>query len=145
MWKWKSLSCVQPFVTPWTIYSSGQNTGVGSRPLLQGISPTQGFNPGLLHCRRILYHLSHQRSPQLKYRLCLKAARSKGEKGLMEMWVERSFHPGHRGRKRTLLSPGFCFYLMVQLQGGSHAPCVTGRTWRKHEDCYAHPWSWTIR
>ena len=35
-------------------------TGVGSRSLLQGIFPTQGSNPGLLHCRWILYHLSHQ-------------------------------------------------------------------------------------
>ena len=31
--------------------------------LLQGISPTQGSNPSLLHCRRILYSLSHQGSP----------------------------------------------------------------------------------
>ena len=31
--------------------------------LLQGISPTQGSNVGLPHCRQILYHLSHQRSP----------------------------------------------------------------------------------
>ena len=38
--------------------SSGQNTGVGSLSLLQGIFPTQGSNPGLLHCRWILYQLS---------------------------------------------------------------------------------------
>ena len=31
--------------------------------LLQGIFPTQGLNLGLLHCRQILYHLSHQGSP----------------------------------------------------------------------------------
>ena len=43
--------------------SPGKNTGVGSCFLLQGISPTQGLNPGLLHCRWILYHLSHQGSP----------------------------------------------------------------------------------
>ena len=36
-----------------------KNTGVGCRALLQGIVPTQGLNPGLLHCRRILYRLSH--------------------------------------------------------------------------------------
>ena len=36
----------------------GQNTGVGSLSLLQGIFPTQGSNPGLPHCRRILYYLS---------------------------------------------------------------------------------------
>ena len=44
--------------TPWS--SPGQNTGVGSHSLLQGIFPTQGSNPGLPHCRRILYQLSHQ-------------------------------------------------------------------------------------
>ena len=32
-------------------------------PFLQGIFPTQGLNPGLLHCRQILYHLIHQGSP----------------------------------------------------------------------------------
>ena len=41
---------------PWN--SPGQNTGVGSLSLLQGIFPTQGWNPGLLHGRRILYQLS---------------------------------------------------------------------------------------
>ena len=39
-----------------------KNTGVGSLSLLQGIFLTQGSNPGLPHCRRILYHLSHQGS-----------------------------------------------------------------------------------
>ena len=38
--------------------SPGQNTGVGSLSLLQGIFPTQGLNPGPPHCRRILYQLS---------------------------------------------------------------------------------------
>ena len=32
---------------------------VGSHSLLQGIFLTQGLNPCLLHCRWILYHLSH--------------------------------------------------------------------------------------
>ena len=40
-----------------------QNAGVGSLSLLQGIFPTQGSNPGLPHCRKILYQLSHQGSP----------------------------------------------------------------------------------
>ena len=44
-WKWKSLS------------------GVGSLSLLQEIFPTQGLNPGLLHCRLIPYQLSHKGSP----------------------------------------------------------------------------------
>ena len=42
--------------------SPGQNAGVGCQALLQGIFPTQGSNPGLAHCRRILYRLSHQGS-----------------------------------------------------------------------------------
>ena len=41
------------------------NTGVGSPSLLQGIFPTQGSNPGLQHCRRILYQLSHRGSPRI--------------------------------------------------------------------------------
>ena len=43
--------------------SPSKNTRVGSHCLLQGIFPTQGSNPGLQHCRQILYHLSHQGSP----------------------------------------------------------------------------------
>ena len=46
---------------PWN--SPGKNTGVGYHFLLQGIFPTQGLNPGLLHCRQMLYHLSYQGSP----------------------------------------------------------------------------------
>ena len=49
--------------SPWN--SPGQNTGVDSHSLLQGIFPTQGSNPGLLHCRWILYQLSHQGSPRI--------------------------------------------------------------------------------
>ena len=44
--------------SPWN--SPGQNTGVGSLSFLQGIFPTQGSNPGLLHCRWFLYQLSHK-------------------------------------------------------------------------------------
>ena len=48
---------------PWN--SPGQKTIVGSHSLLQGIFTIQGSNPGLLHCRWILYQLSHQGSPVL--------------------------------------------------------------------------------
>ena len=43
--------------------SAGKNTGVGSHSLFQGIFPTQGSKLGFLHCRQILYCLSHQGSP----------------------------------------------------------------------------------
>ena len=45
---------------PWNF--PGKNTGVGCHILLQGIFPIQGLNLGLLHCRQILYCLSHQGS-----------------------------------------------------------------------------------
>ena len=51
---------------PWK--SPGKNTGVGSHSLLQGIFPTQGSNPGLLHCKWILYCLSHQGNPVIVFR-----------------------------------------------------------------------------
>ena len=63
----KSRSVVSDSLRPHGLYSPwnspGQNTGVGSLSLLQGIFPTQGWNPGLLHCRRILYQLSHKENP----------------------------------------------------------------------------------
>ena len=71
----KSLSHVRLSATPWTMASQalcpwdspGKNTAVGCHVLLQGIFPTQGLNPCLLHlllCRWILYCLSHQGSPE---------------------------------------------------------------------------------
>ena len=67
--KWSESSSVmsdslQPheLYSPWN--SLGHNTGVGSISLLQGIFPTQRLNPGLLHCRQILYQLSHKWSPR---------------------------------------------------------------------------------
>ena len=65
----ESHSVVSDSLRPHALYSPwnspGQNTGVGSLSLLQGIFPTQGLNPGLLHCRRILYQLSHKGSPRI--------------------------------------------------------------------------------
>ena len=49
--------------SPWN--SPGQNTVVGSLSLLQGIFPTQGLNPGLPHCKWIIYQLNHQGSPRI--------------------------------------------------------------------------------
>ena len=50
--------------SPWN--SPGQNTGVDSLSLLQGIFPTQESNPSLPHCRQILYQLSHRGSKRGK-------------------------------------------------------------------------------
>ena len=70
---------------PWN--PPGQNTGLGSLSLLQGIFSTQGPNPGLLHCRWILYQLSH-----------------KGSRSILE-WVAYAFSRGSsRPRNRTGVS-----------------------------------------
>ena len=57
------LHGLQPsrLLCPWS--SPNKNTGVDSYAFFQGIFPTQGLNPGFLHCRQILYYLSHQGSP----------------------------------------------------------------------------------
>ena len=68
--KWVKItqSCPTLF-DPHELYSTwtspGQNIGMGSLSLLQGIFPTQGSNPDLLHCRQILYQLSHKGSPRI--------------------------------------------------------------------------------
>ena len=54
-WMWKSLSRVRLFATPWN--SLGQNTGVGSLFLLQGIFTTQWSKPGPPHCRQFALRL----------------------------------------------------------------------------------------
>ena len=55
-------SALQADSSPAEPQGNSKNTGVGSLSLLQGIFPTQGSNPGLLHCRWILYQLSHKES-----------------------------------------------------------------------------------
>ena len=54
---------LQGLYSPWD--SPGQNTGAGSLSFLQGILLTQGWNPGLPHCRWILYQLSHRGNPRI--------------------------------------------------------------------------------
>ena len=68
--------------SPWN--SPGQNTGMGSLSLLQEIFPTQESNPGLPHCRWILYQLSHQENEKRE----LKCHRAKNR----ETPVSVSFH-----------------------------------------------------
>ena len=62
-------------------YFPGKNTGVGCHLLLQGIFPTQGLNLGLLHRRRILYHLSHQGSPDLSLLQIIFQMATRGQTG----------------------------------------------------------------
>ena len=65
----ESRSVMSTSLQPHGLYSSwnspGQNTGVGSLSLLQGLFPAQGLNPSLPHCRRNLYQLSQKGSPRI--------------------------------------------------------------------------------
>ena len=72
LWEWsesEGCSVVSDSLWPHGLYnpwnSPGQNTGVGSLSLLQGIFQTQGLNPGLRHHRQILYQLNHKGSPKI--------------------------------------------------------------------------------
>ena len=74
-------SVMSDSAAPWTVAplsmpgssvhgdSSGKNTGVDCHALLWGILPTQELNPGLLHCKLILYHLSQQGNPYIYLRV----------------------------------------------------------------------------
>ena len=77
--------------SPWN--SPGQNTGVGSLSLLQGIFQTQESNWGLLHCRRVLYQLSYQGSPA-PGGMPLNCVPHSGEQGVREMKTQFSSSPG---------------------------------------------------
>ena len=65
----ESCSVLSDSLQPHGLYSPwncpGQNTEVGTLSLLQGIFSTQASNPGLPHCRQILYQLNHSGSPRV--------------------------------------------------------------------------------
>ena len=86
---------VHDLYSPWD--SPGQNTGVASLSLLQGIFPTQGSNPGIPQCRQILYQLSHQESPRI-----------------LE-WVAYSFSSGSSQTQESNLCLLHCRQILYQL------------------------------
>ena len=96
---------------PWN--SPGQNTGVGSLSLLQGIFPTEGSNPDLLHCRRTLYQLSHQESPKSHKTFWANSGRwwRTGKPGVLHFMGSRRVRhnlgtePPPPPRQRTLWAP----------------------------------------
>ena len=82
MWVKVTQSCLilcDP-MDPWN--SPVQNTGVSSLSLRQGIFPTQGLNPDLLHFRRFLYQLSHKGSPRILERVAYPFSRDLPDPGI---------------------------------------------------------------
>ena len=65
---WKSVSRVWLFATPWTVVHGILQARILEWvlvPFSRVIFPTQESNPGLPHCRQILYQLSHKGSPKI--------------------------------------------------------------------------------
>ena len=119
--KWKSLSRVRLLAAPWTVACQaplwnfpGQNAGVGSCSLIQGIFPTQGLNPGPLHCRLIVQHLSHQgsliASPQNLTLKCTPQIYSRKKAA-----VENSLICPFQGPREVLVLTGCCPFLVPLL------------------------------
>ena len=102
--------------SPWN--SPGQNTGVGSLSLLQGIFPSHGSNPGLLHCRWILYQLSHQRSPRIL-------------EWVAYPYSSRSFQPGNQTGVSCIAGIFFTNWAMREAPRGwdGFIESPTQRTW----------------
>ena len=89
-WVSESLLVVSDSLWPHGLYSPwnspGQNTGIGSLFLLQGIFPTQGLNPGLPHCRWIPYQLSLKGSPLKWVGLSNSYSFPLGDVTLLKVW-----------------------------------------------------------
>ena len=127
----RSLSCVWLSAPSWTVAlqtplsmgnSPGKNTGVGSHSLLQGIFPTQGWNLGLLHCRQILYHLSHQEARGQLF--CTTEASTSGPTGL---WVSMvRIHAWVSGDPRLLTRHALCMYTCCLCSHYVWELCVPG-------------------
>ena len=121
MWlRWKVKVKITDFLRPHELYSPwnspGQNTGVGSHCLLQGIFPTQGLNPGLPHCRQILYQLGHQGSPRIlewvAYPFSSRSSRPRNQTGVsciaggfFTVWATREarLRWGNVGKKKKIV------------------------------------------
>ena len=117
--------------SPWN--SPGQNIGVGSCSLLQGIFPTQGSNSGFLHWRGMLYCLSHQGGPMVVLEIpnVNNRCQGKGQRWLacfktrfdLPYVMENSIYT-HIGTHATRNHMFYCFAFLASLPGmwGSYFP-----------------------
>ena len=154
-WKWKLLSHVRLFVTPWIIQSmvfSRPNSGVGSLSLLQGIFPTQGLNPGLPHCRQILYQLSHKKSCEMPGRWIINWNQDCWEK-YQQLCICRWYHSngrkwrgtkeplndGERGEWKSSFKKLRPWHLVCSLHGNSGRFYLLGL--QNHWGWWMQPWN----
>ena len=127
--------------SPWN--SPGQNTGVGSLFLLQGIFPTQGSNSGLLHCRQILYQLSHKGSSRiLKWVAYPFFLTQESIRGLLH-WRQILYQLSYQGCSQSKVSVQFSHSVMsgsLRPHGLQHTrpPCLSPTPRVYPNSC---PWS----
>ena len=96
--------------------SPGKNTAVYCHALIQGIFPTQVLNPGLPHCKWILYQLSHKGSPwmwELHYK---------------ESWAPKNWCFFTAVLEKTLESPLDCKEIQPVHPRGNQSWIFIGRT-----------------
>ena len=129
--------------TPWRVWPHGlynpwnspdQNIGVDRLSLLQGIFLTQELNPGLPHCRQILYQLSHKGSPRIlewvAYSFCSKSSQprnwtrvSSTAGGLFINWAIREAPMKSMKRQNDMT-------LKYELPSSVGAQYATGKEWK---------------
>ena len=111
------VNCVHLLMISWTIQSmefSRPEYRVSSRSLLQEIFPTQGSNPGLPHCRQILYHLSHQGSPGnhgIELNVKLLHTRKPRNQSDSDIAGKQDLMDCHTGQQHMRASPSLIFLL----------------------------------
>ena len=104
--------------------SPGKNNGVGCRALLQGIFPSLGLNPGLLHRRWILYHPSHQGSPRMLDWIAYPFSResSQPRNGTGVSCIASGFFTSW-GTRKALKQPSLGYFIIILL---CHAKLTNG-------------------
>ena len=112
--------------------SPGKNTGLGCHAPLQRIFPTQGSNPGLLHCRWILYHLSHQGSPRIlewvAYPFSRGSSQLRNQTGVScpasRFFTSWAAGEAHSSDVTTLSAPDFSLLVSFLFQSSIHGPML---------------------
>ena len=121
--------------SPWN--SPGQNTGVVSLFLLQGIFPTQGSNPGLPHCKRILYQLSHKGSPTEIYILIISLNANRlnalTKRHQTNSWMDTKIGPVYTPPTRD----SFQIQRYIQIESEEMVKGIPCK-WKSKESCSSH-------
>ena len=149
MWKSdsESHSVVSDSLRPHGLYSPwnslGQNTGVGSFSLLQGIFPIQGSSPGVPHCRQILYQLSHKGSPRIlewiAYSFFSRSSQPRNQTGISATAAAAAAAAKSLQSCPTLCDP------IDGSPGGSPAPGILqARTLEWVAISFSNAWKWKV-